>query len=185
MLVCFFTARSETCAGESASPQIWPPSHWSPSGWPPEGRILKGHSSGKKKQHGNVSQVCRLTKVGQHDSVWTHLQVCASERGPSQVAVLQFGVLQRGHSQVDSCHLTSLHVHTLKIGSYTHTHVRTHFNRSFYNNHTLKGWFKVIRSASSPSKLALIPAGSSKLQPLREAPSALVHSIFTPCRLAA
>lgn len=40
-------------------------------------------------------------------------------------------------------------------------------------------------SNSSPSRLALIPAGSSKLQPLREAPSALVHSIFTPCRLAA
>lgn len=125
MLVCSFTARSETCAGESASPQIWPPSHWSPSGWPPGGRILKGRSSGKNKQHGNVAQVCRLAKVGLHDSAWTHLQVRASERGPSQVAVLQFGVFQRGHSQVDSCHLTSLHVHTLKIGSYTHTRACT------------------------------------------------------------
>lgn len=55
----FFTARSGTCAEESASPQKWPPSHWSPSGWPPEGRILRGHSSGKNKQHWNVSQVWR------------------------------------------------------------------------------------------------------------------------------
>lgn len=39
--------------------------------------------------------------------------------------------------------------------------------------------------SASPSRLALIPAGSSKLQPLSEAPSALVQSIFTPCRLAA
>lgn len=38
---------------------------------------------------------------------------------------------------------------------------------------------------SSPSRLALTPAGSSKLQHLSDAPSALVHSIFTPCRLAA
>lgn len=35
-----------------------------------------------------------------------------------------------------------------------------------------------------PSRFALSPAGSSKLQPLRDAPSALVHSIFTPCKLA-
>lgn len=35
-----------------------------------------------------------------------------------------------------------------------------------------------------PSRLAFSPDGSSKLHPLREAPSALEQSIFTPCKLA-
>lgn len=35
-----------------------------------------------------------------------------------------------------------------------------------------------------PSRLAFNPEGSSKLHPLRDAPSALEQSIFTPCRLA-
>lgn len=35
-----------------------------------------------------------------------------------------------------------------------------------------------------PSRFAFSPDGSSKLHPLREAPSALVQSIFTPCKLA-
>lgn len=35
-----------------------------------------------------------------------------------------------------------------------------------------------------PSKLALRPDGSSKLHPFSDAPSALEHSIFTPCRFA-
>lgn len=80
----------------------------------------------KNKQQGNVSQVCRSSVAGLHVSVCTYLQVCASECGPSQVAVLQFGVFQRGHSQIDSCHLTSFHVYALKVGSYnphpTYTH---------------------------------------------------------------
>lgn len=122
VFVFFFTAHSETCAEESASLQKWPPSHWSPSGWLPEGHILRGHSSGKNKQQWNASQICRSSLAGLHVSVCTYLQVCAGKCGPSQVAILQFGVFQRGHSQVDSCHLTSFHVYALKVGSYNHTH---------------------------------------------------------------
>lgn len=42
----------------------------------------------------------------------------------------------------------------------------------------------IINSKNVPSKLALRPDGSSKLQPFRDAPSALEHNIFTPCRFA-
>lgn len=73
---------------------------------------------------------------GVHVSVSTYLQVCAGERGASQVAVLQFGIFQRGHSQVDSRHLTSLHVYALKVGSYNHTCTLKY---EFDNNHTLEG----------------------------------------------
>ena len=42
----------------------------------------------------------------------------------------------------------------------------------------MKSWSR------SPSRLAFSPEGSSKLHPLREAPSALEQSIFTPCKFA-
>lgn len=46
-----------------------------------------------------------------------HLQVGSGQRGAPQVAVLQFGVLQRGHAQVDPRHLAALQVHALQVGA--------------------------------------------------------------------
>lgn len=56
--------------------------------------------------------------------VHVYLQVGPGQRGSSQVAVLQFGVFQSGDSQVDSRHLTPLHVHALQVSACSHAHTQ-------------------------------------------------------------
>lgn len=104
---------SGTCAVASASPQKWPPSHWSPAGSPPEGHSQTGHSSvWQKHQIEKHRTTCQSTEWFWN---WTvcHLQIRSCQSGTPQVTVFEFGVLQRGHTEVYTSHLTALHIHPL------------------------------------------------------------------------
>lgn len=59
---------------------------------------------------------------GAPDMQWrrvvSHLEISASQGGPPQIAVLQFSILQRGHTEVDASHLTAFHIHTFQVGTW-------------------------------------------------------------------
>lgn len=168
---------SGTCAVASASPQKWPPSRWSPAGSPPEGHSRTGHSSEWQKHQSEKHIMPNYRMILKLNGFSPPGRFLPKWRPASYSSwVWRSSAWPRGGLYPSSdCPPYPPPLDWHLWGNYRY--------------YILGIWDprEAVQKSSVlilPSRFALSPAGSSKLQPLRDAPSALVQSIFTPCKLA-